>query len=113
LGSVPDGRDEILTLIASNPDCDACYIPRRNYFTGRWIKGSGWYPNHRQAQLCRKGSMRYTRTIYEEVDWCAAANDTSALRDSRRAGHGRDATVRLFRAAPGRGQWNPPDSDQS
>ncbi len=27
---------------------------------GRWIKGSGWYPNFRQPQLFRKGSMRYT-----------------------------------------------------
>ena len=36
-------------------------IPRRNYFMGRWIKGSGWYPNYRQPQLYRKGTMRYTR----------------------------------------------------
>ena len=27
---------------------------------GRWIKGSGWYPNFRQPQLFRKGAMRYT-----------------------------------------------------
>ena len=27
---------------------------------GRWIRGSGWYPNFRQPQLFRKGSMRYT-----------------------------------------------------
>jgi hypothetical protein len=27
---------------------------------GRWIKGSGWYPNYRQPQLFRKGAMRYT-----------------------------------------------------
>jgi hypothetical protein len=26
---------------------------------GRWIKGSGWYPNFRQPQLFRKGAMRY------------------------------------------------------
>jgi hypothetical protein len=27
---------------------------------GRWITGSGWYPNFRQPQLFRKGAMRYT-----------------------------------------------------
>ena len=27
---------------------------------GRWIRGSGWYPNFRQPQLFRKGTMRYT-----------------------------------------------------
>ena len=26
---------------------------------GRWIRGSGWYPNFRQPQLFRKGAMRY------------------------------------------------------
>ena len=26
---------------------------------GRWITGSGWYPNFRKPQLFRKGAMRY------------------------------------------------------
>ena len=38
---------------------DAYLVPRRNYMMGRWIKGSGWYPNFRQPQLFRKGAMRY------------------------------------------------------
>lgn len=61
-------RDEILALVAGRPEFDAYYIPRRNYFMGRWIKGSGWYPNYRQPQLYRKGSMRYTRIIHEAVE---------------------------------------------
>ncbi|MGB7774359.1 MAG: glycosyltransferase family 2 protein, partial [Pseudolabrys sp.] len=43
----PAVRDEILALLAEGPKYDAYYIPRRNYFMGRWIKGSGWYPNYR------------------------------------------------------------------
>jgi len=35
-------------------------LPRRSYMMGRWIRGSGWYPNYRQPQLFRKGSLRYT-----------------------------------------------------
>jgi glycosyltransferase involved in cell wall biosynthesis len=64
----PEVRDEILALLAAGPICDAYYIPRRNYFMGRWIKGSGWYPNYRQPQLYRKGTMRYTRIIHEAVE---------------------------------------------
>jgi glycosyltransferase involved in cell wall biosynthesis len=52
-------RDEILQTIAANPAHDAYLVPRRSYMMGRWIKGSGWYPNYRQPQLFRKGAMRY------------------------------------------------------
>jgi glycosyltransferase involved in cell wall biosynthesis len=52
-------RDEILALIAGAPAHDAYLVPRRSYMMGRWITGSGWYPNYRQPQLFRKGAMRY------------------------------------------------------
>lgn len=53
-------RDEILALLAGTPAHDIYRVPRRSYMMGRWIKGSGWYPNFRQPQLFRKGAMRYT-----------------------------------------------------
>ena len=52
-------RDEILALIAGEPAHDVYLVPRRSYLMGRWITGSGWYPNYRQPQLFRKGAMRY------------------------------------------------------
>ena len=52
-------RDEILALIAATPAHDVYRVPRRSYMMGRWIRGSGWYPNFRQPQLFRKGAMRY------------------------------------------------------
>lgn len=52
-------RDEILAILAGEPQHDAYLVPRRNYMMGRWIKGSGWYPNYRQPQLFRKDAMRY------------------------------------------------------
>src|SRR5213078_2585189 len=55
----PEVRDEILSILAGAPAHDAYLIPRRNYKMGRWIKGSGWYPNFRQPQLFRKDAMRY------------------------------------------------------
>jgi glycosyltransferase involved in cell wall biosynthesis len=54
-----DVRDEILSILSSAPPHDAYLVPRRNYMMGRWIKGSGWYPNYRQPQLFRRGAMRY------------------------------------------------------
>ena len=53
-------RDEIVSLLAGTPPHDVYRVPRRNYFMGRRIRGSGWYPNFRQPQLFRKGSLRYT-----------------------------------------------------
>jgi glycosyltransferase involved in cell wall biosynthesis len=53
-------RDEIAGQLVGAQDCDVYRVPRRNYFMGRRIRGSGWYPNFRQPQLFRKGSMRYT-----------------------------------------------------
>jgi glycosyltransferase involved in cell wall biosynthesis len=55
----PAARDEILKLLDASPSHDAYLVPRRSYFMGRWISGSGWYPNYRQPQLFRKGAMRY------------------------------------------------------
>jgi glycosyltransferase involved in cell wall biosynthesis len=52
-------RDEILELLAAGLAHDAYLVPRRSYMMGRWIRGSGWYPNYRQPQLFRAGSLRY------------------------------------------------------
>ena len=53
-----EARDEILALIENAP-LDIYRVPRKNYFMGRWIKHSGWYPNFRQPQLFRNGKMSY------------------------------------------------------
>ena len=81
----PELRDEILALLAVGPKYDAYYIPRRNYFMGRWIKGSGWYPNYRQPQFYRKGTMRYTRIIHEAVE----------MQDDRPIGYLKSAMVQF------------------
>jgi glycosyltransferase involved in cell wall biosynthesis len=38
---------------------DVYYVPRRNFFLGREIKHSGWYPNYRQPQLFNKHCFKY------------------------------------------------------
>ena len=60
-------RDEILKLLAGSPAHDAYLVPRRNYLMGRWIMGSGWYPDFRQPQLFRKGALRYGNELVHET----------------------------------------------
>lgn len=55
----PEARDEIRAVISGTNALDAYFIPRRNYFMGRWIRHSGWYPDYRQPQLFRKGRLLY------------------------------------------------------
>jgi glycosyltransferase involved in cell wall biosynthesis len=38
---------------------DIFFVPRRNFFWGKWIRHSGWYPNYRQPQLFRRGALTY------------------------------------------------------
>ena len=58
-------RDEILSLIQTTT-LDVFRVPRKNYFMGRWIKHSGWYPNFRQPQLFRRGKMTYdSKPVHE------------------------------------------------
>ena len=48
---------EIQQIIQSPGHADAYYVPRRNWFMGRWIRHSGWYPDYRQPQLFRRGAV--------------------------------------------------------
>ena len=50
---------EELRQVVSRNDHDLYFVPRRNFFLGREIRHSGWYPNYRQPQLFRKGLMTY------------------------------------------------------
>jgi len=51
-------RDEILILL-KDPQHDIYHVPRKNFFMGKWIKYSGWYPNYRQPQLFKMNTMSY------------------------------------------------------
>jgi glycosyltransferase involved in cell wall biosynthesis len=69
----PEARDEILATVAQADSVDAYYMPRRNYFMGRWIKHSGFYPDYRQPQLFRKGALDFKTDdpVHEEYRICS------------------------------------------
>ena len=62
----PEIQEEILSLLSGNPLAQAYFVPRRNYFLGRWIKHCGWYPDYRQPQLFHKAHMRYREDLVHE-----------------------------------------------
>ncbi len=62
----PQAEQEIRSVMADPGSADVYWMPRRNFFMGRWIKHSGWYPNYRQPQLFRKGCMAYDQKPVHE-----------------------------------------------
>jgi glycosyltransferase involved in cell wall biosynthesis len=78
----PEVRDEILSIIADPSAADVYFIPRRNFFMGKWIRFSGWYPNYRQPQLFRRGAM-----VYDELP----VHEGYVLRTAKPPGHLRHA----------------------
>lgn len=54
-----EAAQEIRAITEDPAALDAYWMPRRNFFMGQWIRHSGWYPNYRQPQLFKKGSMSY------------------------------------------------------
>jgi glycosyltransferase involved in cell wall biosynthesis len=63
----PAAAAEILRTIARPDAADAYLVPRRNFFFGRWIRHSGWFPDYRQPQLFRRGRLRYTEDAVHET----------------------------------------------
>jgi glycosyltransferase involved in cell wall biosynthesis len=59
-------RDEIRTELARGPRADAFFVPRKNFFLGRWIRHGGWYPDYRQPQVFNRHRMRYREDMVHE-----------------------------------------------
>ncbi|MDD9301046.1 MAG: glycosyltransferase family 2 protein [Desulfobacter sp.] len=61
-----EAKEEILSTINDPQSLDAYYVPRKNYFMGRWIRYSGFYPDYRQPQLFRKGALVFKPDMVHE-----------------------------------------------
>jgi len=56
----PEVAEEIKQIVSGGDEShDYYFVPRRNFFLGRWIRHSGWYPNFRQPQLFKRDAMVY------------------------------------------------------
>jgi glycosyltransferase involved in cell wall biosynthesis len=62
----PELRDEIARIL-TDTDYDGFTMPRKNYFLGKWIRHSGWWPD-RTLRLFRKDRGRLEdREVHEKV----------------------------------------------
>jgi len=54
----PQLADEISHALSSNPDVQGFWIPRKNFFLGRWIRHGGFYPDPK-LRLIRRGAGHF------------------------------------------------------
>lgn len=54
----PELAAEIKTVLQSNPPVQGFWLPRKNFFLGRWIRHGGFYPDPK-LRLIRRGAGRF------------------------------------------------------
>lgn len=62
--------EEIQALLSGSPDADGYFVPRRNYFLGRWIRHGGYYPD-RKLRLFRRGAAQFEERAVHETMQCS------------------------------------------
>jgi len=59
--------EEIRTTLAANPSVTGFWIPRKNFFLGRWIRHGGFYPDPK-LRLFRRGAGQFEdRLVHEDA----------------------------------------------
>ena len=61
---------EIQALLAVTPDCDGYFVPRRNYFLGRWMRHGGYWPDPK-LRLFRRGAAQFEERAVHETMRCS------------------------------------------
>lgn len=63
----PALASEIRQALAANPTVAGFWIPRKNFFLGRWMKHGGFYPD-RKLRLFRRGAGQFQdRLVHEDI----------------------------------------------
>lgn len=79
-------RREIAGVLAGDPPVSGFFVPRRNFFRGRWMRWGGLYPDY-QLRLFRRGRGAYrVRAVHESlsVDGATARLRAPLLHESYR-----------------------------
>lgn len=72
-------RDSILRLKAEGPLADGYQMNRLNWYCGRFLRHSGWYPD-RKLRLWRKGTARWADASIHELAEVAPGARVARLR---------------------------------
>jgi glycosyltransferase involved in cell wall biosynthesis len=63
----PGLRMQIETLLSSQPQHNAYFVPRQNFFLGRWIRHGGFYPDAK-LRLFQRGAAQFEdRPVHETI----------------------------------------------
>lgn len=63
----PELRQEIMEKVKEN-SLSGFYIPRQNFFLGKWIRHSGWWPDHTLRLFRKDVSRMEPRAVHEKVN---------------------------------------------
>lgn len=63
----PQLQEEIQLILSTNSDNMGFYIPRKNYFMGRWIRSCGWYPDYVLRLFRNKNEHIYEGKVHESI----------------------------------------------
>ncbi|MFH0924553.1 MAG: glycosyltransferase family 2 protein [bacterium] len=64
----PELQREIKCLIQKCPEKDGYYIPRKAFFSGKWIRHCGWYPDYNLRLFNRHKGKFKERAVHECVE---------------------------------------------
>lgn len=59
-------KTEIEKAVVS-PDYEGYYMPRKNFFLGKWISHSGWWPDHTLRLFKKESGSIEEREVHEKV----------------------------------------------
>jgi glycosyltransferase involved in cell wall biosynthesis len=60
-------RKEIADIVQGNQACSGYYVPRKNFFLGKWIRHGGWWPDHTLRLFRKDQAAMEERKVHEKV----------------------------------------------
>lgn len=63
----PELREEIISLLPTEPDWAGFSMPRRVFYLGRWIRHGGWYPDRRVRLFRRERAHWEGEYVHEKL----------------------------------------------
>jgi glycosyltransferase involved in cell wall biosynthesis len=62
----PELKEEILKTVRENKHAGV-YIPRKNFFAGKWIKHGGWWPDYTLRLFKKTSGHMEQRAVHEKI----------------------------------------------
>ncbi|SDL18371.1 glycosyltransferase family 2 protein [Halarsenatibacter silvermanii] len=62
-------KQEISTVISSDPEKKVFKFPRKNFFMGKWMKHCGWYPDYTVRLFYNISEHRYSGQVHETLSF--------------------------------------------